>query len=71
MLKNNESPGQDNVTAELINYRGEQLTRLIKDLIGEIWKQEKILKGSSEAEYQFTKINGKSDCKTYRWLYSI
>lgn len=39
VVKNNKSPGQDKVTTEFIKYGSEQIVRLIKNLIGGIWKQ--------------------------------
>jgi hypothetical protein len=41
ILKNNKAPGDDNITAEMINYVGEEMVEAIYQLISRFWKKEK------------------------------
>lgn len=43
-LKNNRSPGPDEIQAEVINYGGRKLHRELRETVLEIWHQEEMPK---------------------------
>lgn len=41
-LKNNKSPGEDNLQAELFKYGGEEIQNKLYELISKIWEEERM-----------------------------
>lgn len=41
-LRNNRAPGEDDIVAELIKYGGNQFEEAIREIINDIWTQEKM-----------------------------
>jgi hypothetical protein len=57
-LKKYESPGSDEIPAELIQAGGKMLLSAIHKLINYIWNKENcLISGRSLLLYQFTKIH--------------
>ncbi|XP_046679269.1 uncharacterized protein LOC124366713 [Homalodisca vitripennis] len=41
-MRNNKSPGSDTITAEMLKYGGEELLKVIHELISKVWEQERM-----------------------------
>ncbi|XP_046687955.1 uncharacterized protein LOC124373648 [Homalodisca vitripennis] len=41
-MRNNKSPGSDTITAEMLKYGGEELLKVIHELISNVWEQERM-----------------------------
>lgn len=67
--KNNKTPGEDNLTAELFKYGGRSLQKIMYKLIVLIWEKEEIPKEwSSGLICPILKKGDKSECKNYRGI---
>ena len=68
-LKNNKSPGEDQITAELLKYGGEKLEEKIQKLLEQIWLQEQMPQDWNEAILiPVHKKGDKMKCSNYRGI---
>lgn len=68
-LKNNKSPGADNIMAELFKYGGEEMHKKIHELICKIWEEEQMPKEWSQAIIcPIHKKGAKAECNNYRGI---
>ena len=68
-FRNNKSPGNDGLTAEMSNYGGPDLLIQLQRLIEEIWSREKIHpEWTAATVFPFFKKGDKSECQSYRGI---
>jgi hypothetical protein len=69
ILKRNKAPGDDNITAEIIKYAGEEMVEAIYQLIKQIWEEGKMPEEWSIAVLcPIHKKGNKLDCENYRGI---
>jgi hypothetical protein len=69
ILNKNKAPGDDNITAEMINYAGEEMVEAIYQLIKQIWEEGKMPEEWSIAVFSpIHKKGNKLDCENYRGI---
>lgn len=68
-LKNDKSPGSDQITAEMFKYGGIKLEQQIQKLIKEIWLKEQLPNDWTEAILcPIYKKGGRGKCENYRGI---
>ena len=68
-LKNNKSPGNDQLTAELFKYGGRKLVEWMQVILEKVWKQERLPKDWNEAILvPIYKKGNKMECSNYRGI---
>jgi hypothetical protein len=68
-LKNNKAPGDDNLPAELFKAGGENLIRLVHELISSVWSEQSLPKEWKTAVIcPIYKKGCKLDCRNYRGI---
>jgi Reverse transcriptase (RNA-dependent DNA polymerase) len=68
-MKNNKSPGTNNITAEQLKYGGTTLKREITELIQEVWRTERMPEAWKNAVIlPIHKKGDVSDCNNYRGI---
>lgn len=68
-LKNNRAPGDDNITAELLKYAGEDIKTMMLKIIHFIWKSENVTEGLvCRAQIPIHKKGDKTNCDNYRGI---
>lgn len=69
LLRNNKAPGEDKITAELLKYGGEDITRAMHELIKKVWLSETMPEDWYTALIcPIHKKEDKTVCKNYRGI---
>lgn len=68
-LKNNKSPGEDGIEAELLKKGRKEMAKRIRDLIGSIWRKESLREDWKTAViFPIYKKGDTQDCNNYRGI---
>lgn len=67
--KNNKSPGENGIAAEIYKYGGDEIQRQIAEIVMEVWEQEQMPRRWKESViYPVFKKGDKTICSNYRGI---